>query len=110
MRDRIGVDIGFGYTKSTGAGGGKRFPTAVSLMTAEATFSQLAPVLVNGKKYLVGEEAEREGGSLETRTSEFVGSDAWLAILGHALDATGSRAARSFSAFLRGSTAGNTPN
>lgn len=87
MRDCIGVDIGYGYTKAQSAGGSTRFPTAVSLMTAEPTFSQLAPVLVNGKRYLVGEEAEREGRSLETRTSEFVASEAWLAILGHALDA-----------------------
>jgi hypothetical protein len=83
----IGIDIGYGFTKTRSAEGGNRFPTAVSLMATEATFSELAPVRVNGKRYLVGEEAEREGGSLETRTSEFVASDAWLAILGHALNA-----------------------
>ncbi len=85
MADCIGIDIGYGFVKTHNAEGGTRFPTAVSPMTTEATFSDLAPILVNGKKYLVGEEAEREGGSLETRTSDFVASDAWLAILGHAL-------------------------
>ncbi len=83
----IGIDIGYGFTKTCSAEGGRRFPTAVSLMATETTFSELTPVRVNGKRYLVGEEAEREGGSLETRTSEFVASDAWLAILGHALNA-----------------------
>jgi hypothetical protein len=82
----IGIDIGYGYTKTCTSAGTMRFPTAVSPMTGEATFSELIPVKVNGKKYLVGDEAEREGGSLETRTSDFVASTPWLAILGHALD------------------------
>lgn len=61
------------------------FPTAVTLMATEPTFSEVSPIVVNGHRFLVGKEAEREGGVIDTRRSSFVPSDAWLAILGHCL-------------------------
>ena len=51
------------------------FPTAVALMTKESTFTEMSPVVVNGRRYLVGKEAEREGSSFDTRQSSFVASD-----------------------------------
>ena len=54
-------------------------------MTKEGTFAEMHPVVVNGSRYLVGKEAEREGNTLDTRQSGFVTSDTWLAILGHCL-------------------------
>jgi hypothetical protein len=81
----IGIDIGYGCVKTCRAGDKKMFPTAVCAMTRETTFSETSPVVVNGYRYLVGEEAEREGSALDTRESGFVASAPWLAIMAHCL-------------------------
>ena len=83
--DCIGIDIGYGFTKTCRSGDKQMFPTAITLMAREATFSDVSPVVVNGHRFLVGKEAEREGNTIDTRHSRFVTSDAWLAILGHCL-------------------------
>lgn len=83
--DCIGIDIGYGFTKTCRSDEKRIFPTAVTTMTKEGTFADMHPVVVNGSRYLVGKEAEREGNTLDTRQSGFVTSDAWLAILGHSL-------------------------
>lgn len=86
MSKCLGVDIGYGYTKTYDGEKAKIFPTAVTAMVPYPSFSELCPVIVNGEKFLVGEEAEREvAGLLETRASGFILSSAWLAILGRAL-------------------------
>jgi hypothetical protein len=83
--DCIGIDIGYGFTKTCRADDKRIFPTAITTMTNGDTFADMHPVVVNGTRYLVGKEAEREGNTLDTRQSGFVTSDAWLAILGHCL-------------------------
>ncbi len=83
--DCIGIDIGYGYAKTCRAGDKKMFPTAVCVMTREGTFTEMSPVVVNGHRYLVAEEAEREGNTFDTRQSGFVPSDPWLAVLAHCL-------------------------
>lgn len=83
--DCIGIDIGYGFTKTCRSGDKQIFPTAITLMAREPTFSDVKPITVNGHRFLVGKEAEREGNTLDTRHSRFVTSDAWLAILGHSL-------------------------
>jgi hypothetical protein len=83
--DCIGIDIGYGFVKTCRWDNKKMFPTAVAMMAKEATFSKTSPVTVNGHRFLVGKEAEREGNTIDTRQSGFVASDAWLAVLGHCL-------------------------
>ena len=81
----IGIDIGYGFVKTCRSDNKKMFPTAVAMMAREATFAKTSPVIVNGHRFLVGKEAEREGNTIDTRQSGFVASDAWLAVLGHCL-------------------------
>ena len=88
--DCIGIDIGYGFTKTCSGAERQIFPTAITLMAGEPTFSDVKPVVVSGRRFLVGKEAEREGTTIDTRHSHFVTSDAWLAILGHALHLHGS--------------------
>ncbi len=84
--NNIGIDIGYGFTKTYNSDGARIFPTAVTKVVPLATFSDLKPVIVNNEKFLVGDNALREGkGLIDTRTTTFVGSNAWLAVLGHAL-------------------------
>ncbi len=83
--DCIGIDIGYGFTKTCRSGDKQMFPTAITLMAKEPTFSDVKPITVNGHRFLVGKEAEREGNTIDTRHSRFVTSDAWLAILGYSL-------------------------
>lgn len=81
--DCIGIDIGYGFTKTCRADDKRIFPTAITTMTKEGTFADMHPVVVNGSRYLVGKDAEREGNTIDTRQSDFVASEAWLAVLGH---------------------------
>ncbi len=87
MRDVIaGIDIGYGFTKTFSGGNGRKFPTAVTSLVPTASFGEVSPVVANGDKFLVGDDAVREGkGLIDTRTTGFVKSNAWLAVLGHAL-------------------------
>lgn len=82
----IGIDIGYGFTKTCGQNGVKIFNTAVTPTVPVETFGTITPITVNDKKFLVGGEALKEGfGLIETRTSSFIGSDSWIAVLGQAL-------------------------
>jgi hypothetical protein len=83
--DCIGIDIGYGFTKTCRAGDRRMFPTAVCVMTRKGTFEEMSPIVVNGHRYLVAEEAEREGNTFNTRQSGFVTSAPWLAVLAHCL-------------------------
>lgn len=83
----LGVDVGYGFCKTFNGEVTKVFPSAVSSSVPDSTFGELHPVVVNGNKFLVGEEAEREGvGVLKTTTSDFVLSEGWLALLGAAIE------------------------
>lgn len=88
LKNCIGIDIGYGFTKVYNEHGGKMFPTAVSEFIGTPTFSDLKVVGVNGRSYIVGYQAQREGGTIPTRTTGFVASDPWMAILSYALDMT----------------------
>lgn len=87
MDRNIGVDIGYGFTKTFNRGDGKVFPTAVTGIVPAATFGEVDTVTANDEKFLVSHDALREGkGLLNTRTIGFVRSNAWLAVLGHAIN------------------------
>jgi len=88
MADKeIGIDIGYGYTKTCSQSTRQVFPSAVTRVVPKATFGEISPILVNEEQFLAAEQALREGsGLIDTRTTGFVKSNAWLAILGHALD------------------------
>lgn len=82
----LGIDIGYGFCKVFDGKETRQFPTCISTKVPESTFSGLKPVFVNDQKFLIGEDAEREGaGVIKTTTSDFVMSNPWLAVLGHAL-------------------------
>ncbi len=82
----LGVDIGYGFTKTFNSGGGKMFPTAVTTMIPRSTFTEIVPIVANGERFLVAENAILEGKwVLETRNKGFVRSNGWLAVLGHSL-------------------------
>lgn len=82
----LGVDIGYGFTKTFNSGGGKMFPTAVTTMIPRSTFREIEPIVANGERFLVAENALLEGKwVLETRNKGFVKSTGWLAVLGHSL-------------------------
>jgi hypothetical protein len=95
----LGIDIGYGFTKSyysQNSSGGEDaycfdvFPTTVSKFIPKITFSDSqAIVKVNEEQFLIGETALREGvGLINTRQSDFVGSNAYCAILSFALART----------------------
>ena len=85
----IGIDIGYGFTKICNEKGISKFPTAVCVMDQKSTYTELHPVVINGTEYLVGHEAEREGGCIDTRAPGFVMSNEWMAVLGFALNKAG---------------------
>lgn len=90
----LGVDIGYGYTKcffgrNNSEIGSHIFRTAVSRFIPRATFAESIPSYnVNGEEFIVGDDAIREGKLLNTRRKEFVGSNAYYAILSHAMHVT----------------------
>ena len=93
----LGVDIGYGYTKSyfarSGPSGNPQnynydiFPTAVTTYIPQSTFTDSRMVITaNGDNFMIGENALREGvGLINTRRNDFVGSNAYLAVLAKAL-------------------------
>jgi hypothetical protein len=95
----LGVDIGYGYTKSYFSKNGFNnqdffsfdlFPTAVSKFIPRTTFTaQRKVITVNGEDFIVGDTALREGiGLINTRRTDFVGSSAYCAVLAYALTKT----------------------
>lgn len=86
MQNDLGVDIGFGFTKTCSTAGVKIFPTAIIPAAAKSEFSEVKPVLIDDRKFIIGNDALTDGRSLiSTRTSDFVTSDAWMAVLGYAI-------------------------
>ena len=82
----LGVDIGYGFTKTFNSGGRKMFPTAVTTMIPRSTFREIETITANGERFLVAENALLEGKwVLDTRNTGFVRSNGWLAVLGHSL-------------------------
>ncbi len=82
----LGIDIGYGFTKTFNSGGGKMFPTAVTTMIPRSTFRDIETITANGERFLVAENALLEGKwVLDTRNTGFAGSNGWLAVLGHGL-------------------------
>ncbi len=95
MLDVIGIDVGYGYTKSfISANGIQRklvFPTAVSPYAPSVPFGVKIPAIrVNGKRFAVGEELVINGLPYENTVREdFVGAPSYMAVLGHVLSHTG---------------------
>jgi hypothetical protein len=95
----LGVDIGYGYTKSYFSKisfdsqdffSFDLFPTAVSKFITKTSFSANQIIVsINNEDFIVGENALREGvGLINTRRTDFVGSDAYCAALAYALTKT----------------------
>lgn len=82
----IGIDIGYGFTKVHSDYKNDSFPTAVSAVSRDREFSYMTPINVNGNDFIVGEDAETYGRVMDTRTSSFVASDPWMAVLTYALN------------------------
>jgi len=89
MSNVLGIDIGYGFTKTYQTATGKGiFPTLIVAPTGggQGFGEQLQEIRVNGKVFYVGRDAETNlGWCIDTRTSSFVGSDAWLAVIGKVL-------------------------
>jgi hypothetical protein len=95
----LGVDIGYGYTKSYFLKNGldsqdffsfDMFPTAISKFIPRTTFTAHKTVItINDEDFIVGDTALREGvGLINTRRTDFVGSNAYCAVLAYALTKT----------------------
>ncbi|HOK07916.1 MAG TPA: ParM/StbA family protein [Methanoregulaceae archaeon] len=84
----IGIDIGYGLTKSYCHSGGDSFPTSVTSLVPEETFGVVRPWSVNGESYLVGKNIVSQW-LMDPRSLEFPGSNAWLAVLGYVLFSRG---------------------
>ena len=88
MDNAIGIDIGYGSTKTYNGSGGRIFPTAITSMVPEETFGEVRPIEVNGEKFLVGEDVLSKW-VIDTRRIGFLGSNAWLASLAQAIVTNG---------------------
>jgi len=90
MSSAIGIDIGYGYTKSFTIHGKMVFPTAVSMYAPALSFGGKIPTIrVNGEKFAVGEEIVLNGFPYEnTVRDDFVGSPSYMAVLGYVLSET----------------------
>jgi hypothetical protein len=87
MSNAIGIDIGYGYTKSFTSHRKMAFPTAVSMYAPVFSFGGKIPTIrVNGEKFAVGEEIILNGFPYEnTVRDDFVGSPSYMAVLGYVL-------------------------
>lgn len=91
----IGIDIGYGYTKAftikNGVPTRVLFPTVVAGYVPKVVFSSepISTVYVNDKAYTVGSDANQHISGNFTVSDDFVGSDEYFALLGHALQKTG---------------------
>lgn len=91
----IGIDIGYGYTKSfTTLNEIHRkvvFPTAVSPYALDVSFGMKIPsIKVNGQRFAIGEELVINGLPYDNPMREdFIGSPSYMAIMGYVLSHTG---------------------
>lgn len=95
MNSVIGIDIGYGYTKSFIMNDGIPrkliLPTAVSLYAPDFSFGPRIPTIrVNTQKFAVGEELLINGFPCENPVrGDFTGSPSYMAILGYVLSRNG---------------------
>lgn len=91
MSEVIGIDIGYGYTKSFTISNGIQkklaIPTAVSPYALDISFGMKIPsIRVNGQRFAVGEGLMVNGLPLDNPMREdFIGSPSYMAILGYIL-------------------------
>jgi hypothetical protein len=86
MGNVLSIDIGYGFTKTFQTGVGKGiFPTWIAASRGEwvGFGERQQEIRVNNKSFYVGHDAE--GADIQTLTTSFVGSDAWLAVIGKVL-------------------------
>jgi hypothetical protein len=83
----LGIDIGYGRTKFYRPEARGDFASLVSSqITPQVLKTTVNPLVISGRAYLAGEEAELHCRSTEdTRCGGFLCSGAWYALLGHAL-------------------------
>jgi hypothetical protein len=91
--DVLGIDTGYGYTKSFTVVSEIQkkliFPTLVSLYTQEFSFgSKIGTTMVNGKKYAAGELLMVNQLPCETTREDFVGSPSYMPILRYVFSRT----------------------
>lgn len=80
----VGIDIGYGFTKVYADKVSNIFPSMVSRMQARGAFgSQENYMMVNGQKYIVGDDITTFGN--HSVSTEFVGTPEYVALLGQAL-------------------------
>jgi actin-like ATPase involved in cell morphogenesis len=86
MGKNVGIDVGYGYTKTYDGKTARLFPTAVSKKTPKEALNEVERVSVDGDIFVVGEDAIDSGfGLISTTTSSFAASDGWIAVLGYAI-------------------------
>jgi hypothetical protein len=81
----LGLDIGYGDTKAFDGARVISFPTAVSMAIYDGGFSAKTCVCVDNEKFYAGDDVKGEASWFDTRTSDFVGSSPWVAVLGKAI-------------------------
>ncbi len=92
----IGVDIGYGFTKSyyhsssSNSTGYDIFPTVISKFIPKTTFGEkMTLIKVNGEEFSLAESALREGsGLIDTKRGDFVGSSPYFAVLALSISRT----------------------
>ena len=83
----LGVDIGFGFTKVYDGTNIVSFPTIVSNAIDSAGFSEKTCIAVDDEKFYVGDDVRGQEKWYDARTSDFVGSSQWSALLAQAIKA-----------------------
>jgi hypothetical protein len=90
----LGLDIGYGDTKAFDGTRIISFPTAVSMAVDDGGFSGRSCVSVDNEKFYAGDDAQGESPWFDSRTSDFVGSSHWAALLGKAIKDCGFNTSR----------------
>lgn len=78
---KIGIDLGFGYTKVVFQNGKLKFPTWISYFT-RTSLSQIEPIHVGANEYVVGEYARFERNKIEITSIEEMIKYAPVLVLG----------------------------
>jgi len=82
----LGLDIGFGYTKTYDGEKVISFPTLVKRADENSGFgTKIDVVTVDNENFHVGDDVRATAKWFEARTADFVGSPEWMALLAHAL-------------------------